>query len=745
MKDGPDGQKTTRRTLLKQVASAAIATAMPSPGHTQENEPAREEASSAVVTLEDSELRVTFDRASGALTGLEYKPSRWLIQRRPELGVSFRMQAPLPARHDNFILGQKQHAARVENQGNRVQLEWRQLVSEHAGVLPITFTATVTLKNGALSFESSLTNNSTLIVNTVEYPCLGDLSAPTPVSSLWREHMWYGNLETYEIHRHFVNEKGYWGVLYPTDTANSNRSLFCLIQSVHQGLYVQVSDHRARYLVQYTCVQKPGVLESIDNEVPEENEISGLPAHLKFCTTHFLFASPKSTLTLTPVVLRGYQGGWHAGVDLYKGWRRTWFKQRPIPDWVKEVHSWQQLQINSPEDSLRYRYSDLPKVGEECAHNDVRAIQLVGWNRGGQDRGNPAQDTDSRLGTWAELHDAIAQIQRKGVKIVLFGKFNWADMTTQWYKQELYKYDVLDPYGIPYQHGGYSYDTPTQLAAINNRRFAVMCFSDPAYREVAANTFKKDLALGPAGFLYDEVCHHGPALYCFATDHEHPTPSFIYNGDIPLAEGLDQDTHNNPEFLFAGEGPEDVLLQHYPLSYFRIENEHIPICRYIDPQAPLMVAVTGFDDREKLNRILMYRYIISYEPYNFKGLLSNFPLTLAYGKKIDALRRRYKRWLWDAEYRDTLGASVTVNGAAHALYSVFRTRTGERAVVVVNQLPVQAITAKVELPNPGSLAVVTPEEPDARPTSGTVRVPPRSAAVVLEQAGQQSAPDIEAP
>jgi len=45
-----------------------------------------------------------------------------------------------------------------------------------------------------------------------------------------------------------------------------------------------------------------------------------------------------------------------------------------------------------------------------------------------------------------------------------------------------------------------------------------------------------------------------------------------------------------------------------------------------------MVAVTGFDDREMPNLILMQRYMISYEPYNFKGHLTDFPLTLAIAK-----------------------------------------------------------------------------------------------------------------
>jgi hypothetical protein len=132
-----------------------------------------------------------------------------------------------------------------------------------------------------------------------------------------------------------------------------------------------------------------------------------------------------------------------------------------------------------------------------------------------------------------------------------------------------------------------------------------------------------------------------------------------------------------------------------------------------------------------LNLILLNRYIISYEPYNFKGFLSDYALTLAYGQKIDALRRKYREWLWDADFRDTLGASISADGASK--YSVFVTKTGKRAVVIVNQEREKAITVRLDLPNSGSLVIATPESQDAQPTSGTVQIPPRSAAVVMER------------
>src|SRR5258708_26610483 len=132
------------------------------------------------------------------------------------------------------------------------------------------------------------------------------------------------------------------------------------------------------------------------------------------------------------------------------------------------------------------------------------------------------------------------------------------------------------------------------------------------------------------------------------------------------------------------------MMPYYSLGYYRIGTGTRHALRYIDPQAPLMAAVRGFDARDEVNLALLYRYIISYEPYNFKGHVTDFPLTLAYGKKVAALRRKYKAWIWDAEFRDTLGASVSADGTHR--YSVFVGPTGKRAVVVVNLEAATSIT-----------------------------------------------------
>lgn len=681
------------------------------------------------VLLEDSKFLVAFDPASGALTRMEHKPTNWIIERRPALGVSFRMLVPLPNRRTNYVLGQKQKAASVEKiSANQVRLVWKDLVSEHGGALPITFTAIVTLKDGKLSFDGTLENQSSYWVETVEYPYFGDLNPPKKNSAVSARTMWYGNLGDDQIYPNFGNEKGYWGVDFPTKTFGSNRSLFCLLQANSEGIYVEMSDPKLPYYLEYTFEQHPGLTHG--GVVPKTDEFSGFPVHLDFRLCHFIFAAPGSTTRFAPIVLRGYKGDWHAGVDVYKEWRNTWFKKPHLPEWARDVHSWTMLRMNTPEEDYTISYKKFLEYGEEYAKYGVKAVQLIGWNIGGQDRGDPSQDIDPNLGTWQEFHDSIAKTQALGVNVILFAKLNWADLTTKWYKDELYKYEAKDPYGIRYEQGGYNYVTPTQLAGINTRRRAVMDFQDPRYQALVAKEFQKILALGSTGWLWDEVCHHAGALYNFAPGHGYNPPGYIYGGDLPISEELRAAADKvSPDFIFGGEGPQDWLMQYFPVNEAGLSAT--PICQYLDTQHSVMLAgVSGFDDREALNMVLLKRCVAQYEPFLYKGHLHDFPLTMEYGKKIDDLRRKYKAYLWDGDFRDNLGAEVSANRQFQ--YSVFRAASGKRAVVVVNPSSEEAITAKVSLPNAGNLLAATPEQPDGKASTGTLEIPARSVAVLIE-------------
>lgn len=296
------------------------------------------------VTLEDKSMRVVFDSNSGALTRMVDKSSQWVMERRPELGVSFRLFAPLPDRRWNPVYGQKQHAEVTKVSDNEVQLKWSNLVSENGGVLPMTFSADVTLNNGVLTFKSTLQNDSDLTVETIDYPYFGDFNPTSRQSSLDVLTLKGGdlnNIQDEQVYPHFGNHKGYWGVFYPTKSMEASgksgdewESPFCLLQAPDQGLYVQAADSEAApYRLEYTFEQHPGVLSSITQLVPPVDEIPGkdalwgtdenaensmTPVFLVFRTCHFVFASGHSTTHLVPIVLRCYKGDSQAGKNLYK-------------------------------------------------------------------------------------------------------------------------------------------------------------------------------------------------------------------------------------------------------------------------------------------------------------------------------------------------------------------------------------------------------------------------------------------
>jgi hypothetical protein len=151
------------------------------------------------------------------------------------------------------------------------------------------------------------------------------------------------------------------------------------------------------------------------------------------------------------------------------------------------------------------------------------------------------------------------------------------------------------------------------------------------------------------------------------------------------------------------------------------------------PEAQFMTAVTGFNDRSMINQCLLYRYIISYEPYNFKGRLEDFPLTLEYGKQMDALRTELRRFFWDGEFRDTVGAAVTSSGSPHHPYSVFTDHTREEsALAIANYDEVYPVMVQANLENGQPLRQWRlVDDPTWHPVVQGMTIPPCSAVVVI--------------
>jgi hypothetical protein len=688
------------------------------------------------IVLENARVSLSFDRTTGALVSFINTSTGWHWQTDPRFSESFNLFVPTADRSYNPVLGAKNRLASFEKSadGQTLTLVWSNLDSEYQGKLDIVLHATVHLQGDSVRFEMTVTNHCRHTISSLSWPIIGSITNPQSVmkASTWN----YGNLSSFPLWNPASQSLGYYGTNYPIRILDGR---FVLVSTPEQGLYVGAHNSDAKENVRYMFEVKPGFEDSYGNVTPKSSSISGHPVRLTMQIVHFPFLNPGESGQLAPIVLGPYRGDWHAGVDIYKRWLTAWFHPLDMPAWVQDIHAWQQLQINSSEDDQRTRYVDLPERVAEDAKHGITVLQLVGWNLGGQDRDNPSDNTDPRLGTTPELKRAIARIQKDGVHVVLFAKYAWADTSTDWYKKELYKHMATDPYADIYTWAGYRYQTPEQLAGINPRNLATACPNDAEWRKILAGEFQKVIDLGANGVLFDEAQHRHSSDYnlCFNPNHGHHVPATIWSGDVALANMYRSMIHSSVgerNFLFSGEEPEDVLGEAYSLSYLRINKGHTPEERYAFPFRPMMIAVTGFNDREMINRALMYRYIISYEPFNFKGDIKDFPLTTAYGEKMDALRRRYRDYLWDAEFRDTVGASVKMASTQYKDYTVFDRKDGRRAVVVTNDNANQTIDVTVTLAAAAghSFACASPENLEAVRCAATVSIPPRSAIVMME-------------
>lgn len=700
--------------------------------------------------LENAFLALDIETACGRITGLLNKKTGWQVIRQPALAMGLRMVVPIENHRNNRVLGESQRLSDIRViDGTTARLRWDSLTGDKSGKLDISVEASIELRDAAITFSVNVINGSPHTVEEIWYPCFGGLRGPAEQPDLYcRSLNMVGGITESVLGDDFSDECGYWGVDHPTMLRGfpgpAAQVPFELLDNGVQGLYL--GEHNPHPdLVLFVHELKPGYLDSKHRRVAPGDTIGEHPAGFCVSVARMPFLPPGERCALAPVVVAAYEGDWHRGIEPYRAYRSQWYRPLPRPAWNDDIDCWMTLHINSPEGCCRYLYSELPEIMREARDSGVQALQLIGWARDGQDGAEPYQDTDPRLGSAEDLRKAIADIEALGVRVILMCKFKWCDGTVPQYAAELMPLTAKSMHGLPVYFGGYAYQTLAQHMGGGSRRVgAALCHGSPALHALALREFGKILSLRPSGILYDELQN---CLTCFDPTHGHRPGAAMTRGSLELAGAFHAAAERAyPEgFLFAGEGPCDHVSQIYSVNYIRSWDRtwhggrHIPAWKYLDPGMQTATCVTGFDDREMINQCVTYGYIINYEPFNFKGRLSDFPATVDYGRKAQRLRRRLWDYLWRGRFRHTDGASVKpagCNGAAEHIYSVFdHASGGKSAVVIANQDFRNSLPAVVILNGrpDAQFDLYSIEHEEVTRCAGRVTVPPRSLVVLVEQ------------
>ena len=672
--------------------------------------------------LENEKMKAEVDLAQGALMGLQSKATGWNVVEDEKAACSFEANIKLAGGGFYIINAASQKRPAVTIQGDMLTFVWNGL-NVGSQQLDVTFTGTITMTPDGLVYGGKVVNNSDAIIEQLAWPFLGEVSIPADTERLLLQFMNYTKFNTEEL---YPREAGKGWCNFPEHS-------FALVNNGKQGLYLSSMDHKLDEYVrcEYETVPTPAYAAFIGTATSKKGNGERRLMRTRLRAARMVYVQGHSDRELVPFIMTPYVGTWHNGVDIYKKWRATWFVSPHRAEWLNHVNSWQQLQINSSETNINFKVKDLNKYVDECKKWGVDAIQLTGWTKGGQDRGLPSHSLDPRLGTVEEFKKQIADASKKGVKILLFTKLTWADLTTDYHEQYLPNL-AWNAEGDTCIHPGYNYNTYTQLEGVNTRRFGIFCMMDKSLREKLHGEFQKCLDLGAPGMVYDENQHHAGTMLCFNPNHGHKVPGFNYQGaDLLGREFYEMCQKSNPDFLMTGEGPYDLQAQYYA-TYTRADYNHEPVLRYIDSEVPVACAVIDHNDKNHVNMCAALKYSMSYEVRNFKGSLNEFPRVMAYGQQVDKLRKRYADYLWNAEFLDVLGAKVTGDNIR---YTVFRNgKTGKKAVVAYNVDVQKARTATISIDDSNApLVIVTPEKQAPSKFKGQVEIGPQSMVVVMEK------------
>lgn len=673
-------------------------------------------------TLENDRMRAEIDLASGALVGMQSKLTGWKMLENAAVGRAFEANVKLADGRFYVINESSQERPEVKISGNELTFVWNGLKAG-SEKLDIGFQGRISLTDDGLVYSGTLDNASDAVVEQLTWPFMGEVTVPEDTQRMLFQYFTYTKFNTEEL---YPREAG-------TGWSNLPEHAFTLVHNTKQGLYLSSMDHKLDEYIRciYETLPDGDYAAQAGAATSKSGNGERKLMRTQIKAARMLYLQPGESRNLVPVIMTPYAGTWHKGADIYKAWRKTWFVEPHRAAWLDEVNTWQQLQINSSESRINFKIKDLPKYVDEAKRYGVNAIQLTGWSYGGQDRGLPNFSVDPRLGTAEEFRKVIADAQKKGVNILLFTKFTWADLTTEYHEKYL-PHRAINASLDPYVHPGYNYNTYTQLIGVNTRRFSIHCMMDDELRSMLHTEFQKCLDLGAAGMVYDENQHHAGAMLCFDPNHGHRVPGFNYQGADKLGrEFYEMCQKSNPDFLMVGEGCYDLQSQYYG-TYTRADYWHEPVLRYIDPTVPIACAVIDHNDLNHVNMCLADRYAVSYEVRNFKGSLGEFPRVMAYGRKVDNLRRRYADFLWNGEFLDVLGATVKGDNIR---YTVFRNlKNGKKAVVVYNVDTKKANTASISIDGSSApLVMASPEKPAPAKFTGSVTLGPQSAVVIMEK------------
>ena len=391
--------------------------------------------------------------------------------------------------------------------GDTLTVSYDRLVSAYGDTYDIGFTLLVRKAGDLLTFTPTIANRARVRVNECFAPLVsfnglvgekGKDVLYMPRSLGQRSPNPWAKMESFTPLDYLHNEyETSWRLHYPQCSM-----CWLGIESADKFLYIARLDEQIR-----AC------FITVRHTIHGDDLMPGI--------VHFPMARPGETVTFAPTTVGLIDGDWREGAKRYRAWADTaFFKVRPKAQWVKELTGWQRIALKTQFGEDLYRFKDLPAMFEAGHKYGIDALFLFAWWKEGMDRAYPKY-VEPYPGAWDELKASIAEVRRRGGRVIIVCNCHMIDLTSDFYRDHGEDVCIRTINGNRHRVG-FVYPGFGEFRQMHGvRQFAVACSGTALWRdqvysqlELMQNAFDPDC-------LFVDCYGAAPTQPCFNDAHEH--------------------------------------------------------------------------------------------------------------------------------------------------------------------------------------------------------------------------------
>jgi hypothetical protein len=392
------------------------------PAHAKEAAEQQAEAPRVVHAVLNG-LAIDIDATSGSILKLAYPGAGTILEATREKAGLLDIAYPL-ADFEPFRLGSTHSSgAKVKQTDGAVTIAWEKLGGSRPFEFPGKVSAFVKFSadpdGRSVTLKCTIKNQSQRAVPQVLFP---DLHGFVPLQGKSETKLRSGGMVTAPF-RDIKRPEG--GGFYPDPGASGDVEAF--FQSTYSGGMLMRWFDFGNLQGGLSCWQRfwgYGPEDVAGNPLCRiRMELDEFENKLRICWMHAPWIPPGGTWESRPYVLTQHEGGWAKGIDPFRQWvKENQKRQYPVPGHIRDGLGFRSLFMcnwqpkDGPRDVL-WKFSDLPKVAEECREHGLTEMVLWFWHDSFQ---LPMPPAFAHLGGQQELLKAAAECKRRGVPVSLF-------------------------------------------------------------------------------------------------------------------------------------------------------------------------------------------------------------------------------------------------------------------------------------------------------------------------------------